>query len=60
MSLSGMVSRPKANIWHSLQALKYFDSSFSRSRDTSSRVQFKNASGGLDHAHFGDSWPSDG
>ena len=37
---SGMISRPKANIWLSLEAHKIDNYSFSRSRDISGGAKF--------------------
>jgi len=51
--LSGMISPPKANIWHSLQAHKILQLYFSSSRGISLVVKFYNASRGPDHAHLG-------
>jgi len=38
--LSGMVGHPKANTWYSLQAHKFDDASFSRSKGISLGVKF--------------------
>jgi len=39
--LLGMVGRPKANTWYSVQAHKIYEASFSRSRDISGVCNFK-------------------